>query len=160
MTSDKIIILHDITPIEIQVREDGKALAESTGRIYARFSHDGLDLDLTNWVRFFNRLQKVDDAGDGSSGWKLLSLEVIYMFDSITPAIPLSSEALARLDFSSMKGTRKSYRCAAWHVSQLGVAIRDDLPGYDRPESVTEVEDRNKAWINTPIEDVLADSHN
>ena len=149
MTSDNVIIVHDITPIEIHVREDGRALAESMGRIYARFPHDGLELDLTNWVRFFNRLQRVDDAGDGTSGWRLMSLEVIYLFDSITPAIPAWPDALAKLDFSTMQGTRKSYRCAAWHVSQLGVSIRDDLPGSDRPESVREVEDRNHAWIKT-----------
>lgn len=129
----------------IQIGGVKKALAESTGRIYARFTHDGVDLLLTSWVRFFTRLDNVESQG--LKVWKMLSLEVIYMFDSLAPIFPQPPEVPLALDFSIVEGARKSYKCVAWHVAQIGVVVRDDLPGDDDPKSVREVENRNYAWI-------------
>ena len=141
LSNDEVSIIHDITPIIIEFGTENKALSESTGRIYARFSHEGVDLVLTSWVRFFTRLEKVR-SGDGNE-WKMLSLEVIYMFDTLVPSIP----APLALDFSIVEIARRSYKCIAWHVAQFGVVVRDDLPGEDDPQSVREVENRNYAWI-------------
>ena len=68
------------------------------------------------------------------------------MFDTLAPAVP--STQSQSLDLSMMDGARLSYKCAAWHVGQLGVVIRKDLPGDDDPASVKEVEGSNRAWVH------------
>ena len=146
LSTDEILIVHDITPVLIDVTTDGRALSESTGRIWARFPHEGTDMILTSGVKFFNRLELVEGQ------WKMLSLEVIYMFDSIVPAFPPPRDAPLDLDFSIVAGARRSYKCIAWHVAQFGVIVRDDLPGADDPKSVKEVEERNYAWIGRRAE--------
>lgn len=102
---------------------------------------------MTSWVRFFTQLEK-STTTDGK--WKMLSLEVIYLYDTLAPCVPPPPDKPLDLDFSIVKDARKSYKVIAWHVAQFGVTVRDDLPGADRPETVTEVEDRNRAWISAP----------
>lgn len=119
--NNEISIIHDLTPIIVQFGTENKALSESTGRIYTRFSHKGVDLVSTPWVRFFTRLEKIQ--GGVENEWKMLSLEVIYMFDTLVPTIP----APLALDFSIVENTHRSYKCIAWHIAQFGVVVWDDL---------------------------------
>ncbi len=106
--------------------------------ITARFGHRGHDYDLTNWVRFVSQAEKVE------SKWKLLTLEVIYIRDGIAPVGNAPTP-----EFWQLNGwPRKSYRFLAWHLGARGVKVREDLPGTDDEESVNEVMDRNRGWIN------------
>ena len=129
--------MHLINPSDIEVRGT-KALAESAGLIMSRFEHQGYEYDFTIWCRFVNQMEKVEGT------WKLLTLEMIYMRDVIVP-VPGSPE----LDFSGVKDwPRRSYRFTAWHLMGRGLKVREDLPGLDDDRSVTELMDRNYAWIN------------
>jgi len=85
--SDAGQIIHIVTPVEINIK-GSKALAVSIANIAARFKYGGRDVDLISWARLISKLERVD-AGRKSS-WKLMTLEVIYMRDSIIPAAPSS----------------------------------------------------------------------
>ena len=134
--SPTVSILHQIMPAEIDVR-GSKALAQSWCIIDTRFDHEGGQLDAKTYVRLFNQCEKVDGA------WKLLTLEIIYLRDLITPVYPAKEP-----DFGDLSGFRKSYRFTAWMVGQRGLTIRNDLAGEDDPTSMEELISRNRAWID------------
>lgn len=145
LTRDTISIMHDITPVTIQLNAAGtKALAESTGRIFGRYPHNGVDMVMTNFVRLFTQLEKFE-----TGEWKMCTLECLYMFELLAPSLPPSRDKPLDIDFSGLEDARRSYKAVTWHIGMLGGKIRDDLPGIDRPDSVKEVEDRNQAWISS-----------
>ena len=147
LSSDAVAIMHDITPVIIQFGANGrKALSESTGRIFARYAHQGVDMVMTNFVRLFTQLEKVNVEGQDT--WKMLSLECLYMFETLGPCLPPPPDKPLILDFSGLEDARRSYKAVVWHIGTLGGSVRDDLPGIDEPQTVKEIEDRNQAWIS------------
>ena len=122
-------------PAEIDVR-GSKALAQSWCIIDTRFDYKEGELDAKTYVRLFNQCEKVDGR------WKLLTLEIIYLRDLITPVYPAKEP-----DFGDLSGLRKSYRFTAWMVAQRGLTIRNDLAGQDDPKSMEDLVNRNQAWI-------------
>lgn len=139
--------MHDITPVTIQFGAEGrKSLSESTGRIFARYAYQGVDMVMTNFVRLFTQLEKIEL--DGKDTWKMLSLECLYMFETLTPCLPPSPGKPLAVDFSGLENARRSYKAVVWHIGTLGGSVRDNLPGIDQPETVKEIEYRNQAWID------------
>lgn len=129
---------HTICPVEIHFDDKRvKALAESTGSINSRFRMDGHEYDCASYARFISRLERVNGE------WKMLTLEAIYDKDTITPALPMVS-APAKFD---MEGHRDSYRCIGWLLAGKGFQVNRDLPGTDRPESVTKFMDESFTWL-------------
>ena len=142
MAAKGVVATHNITPSSIQIGT-AHALAESVGCIVVRFLHNGHNYDLTSWCRFISRMECVDRLLD----WKMLSLDVIYVRDSIVPATP--SNALDADFHSGLEHwTRNSYKHLAWHVAQQGVQVRDDLPGIDDEDTVRRVMISNQEWFD------------
>ncbi len=138
--------MHDITPVTIQFASTRRqALSESAGRIFARYAYEGVDMVMTNFVRLFTQLEKINIGGEDT--WRMLSLECLYMFETLTPCLPPAPDKPLVLDFSGLENARRSYKAVVWHIGTLGGSVRDDLPGIDQPETVKEIEDRNQAWI-------------
>jgi hypothetical protein len=135
--SPTVSIMHQIMPTDIDVR-GSKALAQSWCIIDTRFERSGSEYDAKTYVRLFNQCEKVDGR------WKLLTLEAIYLRDSITPVYPAKEP-----DYGDLSGFRKSYRFTAWMVAQRGLTIRNDLAGEDDPKSMEDLLNRNHAWIET-----------
>ncbi|KAJ6007655.1 hypothetical protein N7540_011631 [Penicillium herquei] len=128
---------HKICPVIIHLNEDiNRALSESTGSINLRFKYEGHEYDCVSYARFISRLQKVNGE------WKMLTLEAIYDQDSITPAYSLQTPANFDLE-----GHRASYRCLGWVLSRNGFQVNQDLPGTDRPETVTRLMDESYRWL-------------
>jgi hypothetical protein len=131
---------HTICPVVIHFDEKHeKALSESTGSINSRFHVDGHDYDCASYARFISRLEKVNGE------WKILTLEAVYDRDTITPALPMFSTP-AKFD---MEGHRDSYRCIGWLLAGKGFEINRDLPGTDRPESVTRLMHEAFTWLKS-----------
>lgn len=128
--------VHTICPIEIHLNGD-KALTESTGSILIRFEYQGKQYDCLSFTRFISRLEKFDGE------WKLLTLEAIYDRDSITSVLPS-----APVDFGFAPGSRESYKCIGWLLSQRGFKIKQDLPGLDNPSSCVKFMDESFRWLN------------
>ena len=137
MSQGGVGAIHMINPVEINIR-GSKALSESTGNIQIRTQHGGEEYDLVSWTRFISRLSKTTD------GWRLLTLDVIYDRDTLTPVVPTQAAAVKLGDL----GPRMSYRCVFWVLSERGFKIKQDLPGTDRPESVTKLMKSALDWLN------------
>lgn len=127
--------VHTICPVEVHLNGK-KALTESTGSISIGFQHGGELFECISYNRFISRLEFVED------GWKLLSLEAIYIRDFITPVIPERTAS-----FNLPKNTRESYKCIAWVLAQKGFTIKQNLPGVDDLASCAQFMEANFTWM-------------
>ena len=142
--SPKINTIHSISPVEIEIR-NSKALSISFCNMTSRFSYQGNEYDKISSVRLISRLERLNEAHE-SGGWKILSLECIYIRDSIVPIQPLSPDNVP--SFEEAGKFNKCYRYSAWLLSTIGIESRNDLPNEEDPESVKEVLQRNQAWLD------------
>lgn len=145
MASGGTSATHTITPVEIHFDESGsKAVSESVGSVTIRFSHGGTQFDCVSWTTFVSKLQNVD-----GNGWRLCSLEAIYMRDSITPVVPQANEKAAEKVQMMLKGgdRRESYKCIALVLEKGGFTVGNDMPGTDDPSSVARCMKEVFEWI-------------
>ena len=106
MASNGPTVIHTINPADVEIR-GSKAFAVSVGSICARFERSHCAYDLVSQCRFLSRLQKIDGKSPGI--WKLLTMEVIYIYDSILPAFPQGDHS--PLIMENMPAlTRSSYK--------------------------------------------------
>ena len=133
---------HAIIPVEIDINES-KAFAVSLGSIVARFTRDNMDYELTSTCRMLSRLENLGVMG--RPDWKLLTMEVIYVDDSIIPVIPPTLHGFD--DGNLESGTRKSYKCLSLVLAERGHTVNNDLPGVDDMQSVEDVMRRNHEWL-------------
>lgn len=145
MASKGPTAIHAITPVDIDIR-GFNAFAVSIGSISARFERAGFAYDLLSHCRFLSRLQKIDGLSGGV--WKLLTMEVIYIYDSIIPAFPQKGQKLLTIENMS-NTTRRSYKYLSWLLMEQGHEVDAHMPGVDDEESVKEVMDRNYSWLNS-----------
>lgn len=118
-----------------------RALAISTCQITTRSTIHDVQVDISSWIRVVTRLELADKK------WKMLTLEVIYLRDSLSPAIAGIPSNLSQEDLDLLQNARASYRCAMFDVHEHGHPPNGDLPGVDRPDTVREVLARNYDWI-------------
>ena len=138
MASNKVKMLHVLTPANIDIRENF-ALAESVGQITCRFDHQSHEYDVTSWFRSISRMEKAHGS------WKMLSFQPIYIRDDIKPV-----GSAPQLDFEQVKEwPRKSYRYIAWHIMQSGGQPRQDLYGEDDEKSVETVRSQSQQWLDS-----------
>ncbi len=136
--------LHSITPVEIDIN-GSKAFSVSVGNINARFIRQEIEYELISNCRFLSRLQRID--GPEGEVWKMLTMEVIYIHDSIVPVVPYTGPI--SFDVKDMDGsTRKSYRFLSWLLAERGHTVNNDLPGIDHEQSVRDVIDRSQEWLH------------
>lgn len=128
-------IIHQIVPADVEVN-DLKAVADCWCFISARLPIEKDECELRTSLRLLYRCEKF--RGE----WKLLSLEPIYIHDTVSAVSPG-----ARLDIPDLSHFRKSYRHTAWLVQQRGVDIADDLPGEDDAASVQDIRKGHQDWL-------------
>jgi hypothetical protein len=137
---------HTIIPVEIDINGT-KAFSVSLGSIVARFTRGNIDYELTSTCRMLSRLENLGVAEEPD--WKLLTMEVIYVDDSIIPVIP---PTLSGFDGCGLEnGIRKSYLCLSLLLAEKGHKVNNDLPGVDDPQSVEDVLRRNHEWLLNSI---------
>lgn len=139
VTSDKVTTIHNINPTEIDIC-GSKALAESFCTMSSRFDHKGYEYDKVTHCRLVSRLEKLGPV------WKLLTLECIYIRDSILSVVPQAPDTIPI--FEGAEKFPKGYRYGAWLLQNIGLEVRKDLPEEDDRESVKEVFDRNRKWLD------------
>lgn len=130
---------HVLSPVLIEVRGD-RATADTGAIIAGQLRLGGTAVMLTAYSRIVERLERRDDQ------WRISRLECVYQFDHFTSVDPKHPVAL---DAARLTGYRSSYAALSYWVeeSQGSGAARDDLPGVDRPETVTALYDANRAWL-------------
>lgn len=131
---------HPIWPIEVRVNGD-RALVESYSQIQNRSVIDGVEVDMTQYCRFFS--QVVRSGGQ----WKFKSFEAIYGKDTITACDP---GATVPIVWSELDGLRPSYRIWAWAMIRRGYEVNPELLGDDRPDLVDAFYSEMDAWLAQP----------
>ena len=79
-----------------------------------------------------------------------MSLGAIYRRDEFTPAIAGQSIVIAPAELSQY---RPSYRNLSWSLAKGGYEVNNDLPGEDRPETVTAILEDVFGWAGMPVPD-------
>ncbi|GAA3305157.1 nuclear transport factor 2 family protein [Streptomyces cinereospinus] len=130
---------HVLSPVLIQVNGD-RATADTGVVIAGRLSVGGVGLFLTAYSRIVERLEK------RGRDWRISELKCVYQFDYLTPENPDDTVAL---DPDRLARYRSSYSALSYWVEETrgAAAVRDDLPGVDRPETIAELYDANSAWL-------------
>lgn len=129
---------HPIWPIAARVVRD-RGLVESYSEIQNRSEIDGVEVDMTQYCRFFSQVVRTE------SGWKLKSFEAIYQKDSIAAVNPAEK---VPIDWEEVRQFRNSYRIWAWSMTKRGYSVPDDLLGDDRPDLVAEFYGKMKEWLH------------
>lgn len=136
MTEKGSRAVHNISPVEVSI-QGYKALGESVGCIQQRLVVEGTEYEMNTVLRFVSRLQRTE------VGWKMLTFEAIYDYDSIKPLLPTEPGAL-----QIPPAERSSYRCMSWLLSEKGYTVSQTLPGMDRPDLVEEFMKGHLEWLS------------
>ncbi len=121
-----VLAKHRLGPVAVRVNGH-RAVATLTAIIDIPCEVRGVPLMLSSHARVFYRAELRRGA------WRLGSFEVFYMRDELTAQLPGEAVPVAAADVA---GYRRSYRFMSFVLAQGGYAVRDDLAGEDRPETV------------------------
>ncbi|MGH2940889.1 MAG: nuclear transport factor 2 family protein [Solirubrobacterales bacterium] len=128
---------HRLSPPAIRIDGD-RALGELPLGIEFRITIEDVEADLISYCR--NQYRARRDEGT----WQIERLTSIYERDTLTPAIPGARLPLEPELFAEF---RPSYRCLAWYQRGLGIDLRADLLGDDRPEEVARQYAAEESWL-------------
>ncbi|MCC6777459.1 MAG: nuclear transport factor 2 family protein [Hyphomicrobiales bacterium] len=129
---------HPIWPVRARVVGD-RGLVESYSEILNRSVIDGVEVDMTQYCRFFSQVVRTP------AGWKMKSFEAIYQKDCIMPVNPAEK---VPIDWDEVRKYRDSYRIWAWAMIKRGYVVPDDLLGDDRPDMVTAFYAEMEKWLH------------
>ena len=99
---------------------------------------NGTDVSYEGFVRLLWRAKRT------RNGWRLAGLRSIYLVDlfhNSDPAKPLP------FDMAKLQTYRRPYRFLTFSMANVGVPMRDDLPGRDQPEVVARMRETEVAWL-------------
>jgi len=131
---------HPIYPIFIRIEGD-RALVESRAQIQNRDVFDGVEMDTTQYLRFWSRVVREP------VGWRLASFEGIYEKGAMVPVDPNQS---APFEWAEVEAAtpRTSYQLWAWAMKRRGYPVPDDRLGDDEPEQLRAFYAGEEAWLN------------
>lgn len=147
---------HVIHPIEAIINGD-RAICYSTADMTVRATIDDVEVDMSSFVRFTNRLVRtvVESAGDSRKEWRIVSFQTTYVSDNIQKTGSGATVAgggggeggKQQLGVRVEDGARSSYKYLEWVLRQRGIQVTRDLPGTDIPESAAKVVEEAEAWL-------------
>lgn len=140
---------HVIHPIEALINGD-RALCVSTADLTVRAIIEGVEVDITSFVRFINRVVRTVVPG-GHKEWRILTFQPTYVSDDInmTGIGADSKKLIVEVD----EEARPTYKYIEWVLSQRGLQVGRDLPGVDIPETAEKVVKDAEAWLRESTEE-------
>jgi len=120
---DAALALHALGGTAVQVHGD-RALAETRMTILLRTRVEGVEIDITAWGRFVDRLVRTDGQ------WRIAQRDPIHEKDRLDPVDP---EASLRLDPARLASLPRAYRHIAYVQSMGGAKITPDLIESNSP---------------------------
>ena len=137
IASSNAINFHVMTPAVVTVG-DGRAIAETPCSLRSFMHLGGVDVSRDSFVRLLWRALPFEGR------WLIAGLRCIYVRDLLYSCQPGQAPVL---DEARLAGYRLSYRYTAYMLTELGLSPRDDLPGDDRPETVTALRAGEQRWL-------------
>lgn len=126
MAQRQVLAKHRLGPVAVRVAGH-RAVATMVIAIDIATALQDVEVMLSSQARVFYRAELRDGA------WKLSSFEAFYMRDDIASRVPGQAIPVTAQDLA---GYRQAYRYLSYVLASQGYAVRDDLPGEDRPDSV------------------------
>jgi hypothetical protein len=136
-----VLAKHRLGPVAVRVNGT-RAVATLAAIIDIPAEVHGVALMLSSHARVFYRAELRQGE------WRLSSFEVFYMRDELTAQIPGDAVPVSAADVA---GFRRSYRFMSFVLAQGGYAVRDDLAGEDRPETVDALCRGIYDWADLPL---------
>ncbi len=128
---------HVMSPAVVTVKTD-RAIAETPCMLRSFLQIEGDDVSFESFVRLLWRARRLDGR------WLIAGLRGIYVRDMVMACNP---SRVPKLDVEKLAKFRLSYRYLSYNLAYFGREARDDLPGIDRPETVTALREAEKQWL-------------
>lgn len=135
--AEKMFSFHELGLSIIDVRGD-RALGDTGCTIHLIGAMDGVEVDVVGYIRSRARLRQEEGR------WLMVGLRAIYIHDLI---VPLNPSSPPRISEAELARYRRSYRALCHMLAGQNLPARDDLPGVDRPETVTALVEAEKDWL-------------
>ncbi len=137
VASTDAINFHVMSPPVVTLHHD-RAIAETPCSLRSFMFLGGAAVSRESFVRLLWRAETFEGT------WLIAGLRCIYVRDLLYSCHPGQTP---RLDEARLNKFRLSYRYTAYMLTELGMSPRDDLPGDDRPETVSAVRAGEKQWL-------------
>ena len=128
---------HLIFPMDARIAGD-RAVVESDALIQVRMPKDGIECDLESHTRVVSQARRTD------LGWKLVTLDWIYLKDTLRTVNP---EHRLPIDWDHIATLRPSYKFLDWLLSFSGYPINQNLAGIDRPDLIEALYAEAEAYL-------------
>lgn len=100
----------------------------------------GVEVELRSLTRLHYRLARVEGR------WLITYMTCVYAKDTVMPVVPGD---FIEIDAALLRSFRKSYRYLSYMMREAGHAVADDLPGLDRPDTISKVEEADMLWLES-----------
>jgi hypothetical protein len=128
---------HVMTPPVVDVRGD-RAISETPCILRGFSKLNSTEISFEGFVHLFWRAVR-----DGRH-WLLSGLRIAYKVDMFHAREP---DKPPHLDEEQLKGYRAAYRYMMVNLANDGLVVRDDLNGFDRPETVSALRTSERSWL-------------
>jgi hypothetical protein len=129
---------HRLGPVLVRL-SGNRAVATLGAAIDIAVSVAGVEAQLSSHARFLYR------AEQRAQVWKISSFDAVYVRDELVPSIPGQTLTVRAADLEHF---RPSYRMLSYVLSAQGYAVDSGLPGDDRPETVSVLENELFGWAD------------
>lgn len=131
------INFHDLGAAVVTLNKD-RAIAEMACTLHGFYNRDGVDVTGTGYIRLLWRAKRLEGR------WLIAGLRGLYIRDLLQPCNPNQRIVL---DEEKLATYRPSYKFLTATLTYLGRQPTNDLPGVDRPETVTALREGELAWL-------------
>jgi hypothetical protein len=128
---------HGMSPAVVTINGD-RAVAETPCTLHGMTELDGVDVAVVGYARL---LWRALCSGDR---WLIAGLRAMYLSDMLLPRNP---SRVPQIDDDMLRTFRPSYKYLSYIITKSGRTIQDDLPGIDRPESVSALRAAEQQWL-------------
>ncbi len=130
---------HLMTPPVVNVSGD-RAISETPCGLRSFSKMGDGEISFQGFVRLYWRALRDRER------WLIAGLRCLYIKDEIGGRDPAFQPVF---DADKLRGYRDSYRYTSANLANLGISVRDDLPGLDRPEMADALRASERAWLAT-----------